>query len=196
MGPVNVLIDLENKRREVYDFRIHYSCERQRLSHTLKDLIDFCQQMSTSDPLLHRGDSKTGVNARSPKKHTLPTRCYSTETAGVVPCWNLEDMFQKDKGYPTPASVLSVSCLPICVYVRTSKVASVAGKCIAGPPTPGKTQSAERPLKGAILSQLYTLLRLPPVTVVIKTITGPNVSPSVSPMMPRLDLVVKLEWES
>ncbi|GAA53577.1 hypothetical protein CLF_110550 [Clonorchis sinensis] len=61
---MNRLVELEHKRREVSDLRIHYSCERQKLSRTLKDLIDFCQQNSPSDPLIHRVKDNKFVEKR------------------------------------------------------------------------------------------------------------------------------------
>ncbi|VDP93689.1 unnamed protein product [Echinostoma caproni] len=51
---MNRMVELENKRREVYDLRIHYSLQRHKVSASLKDLIDYCQQNTASDPLINR----------------------------------------------------------------------------------------------------------------------------------------------
>uniref|UniRef100_A0A146MII8 G protein gamma domain-containing protein n=1 Tax=Schistosoma mansoni TaxID=6183 RepID=A0A146MII8_SCHMA len=54
MSPISKQYEIEIRRREVRDLRIHCACERQKFSRTVLDLINYCQQNILSDPLIHR----------------------------------------------------------------------------------------------------------------------------------------------
>ncbi|CAH8610584.1 unnamed protein product [Heterobilharzia americana] len=54
MPPISKSHEIEIRRREVRDLKIHCARERQRLSQTVLDLINHCQQNIISDPLIHR----------------------------------------------------------------------------------------------------------------------------------------------
>ncbi|KAH8864059.1 guanine nucleotide-binding protein G(I)/G(S)/G(O) subunit gamma-3 [Schistosoma japonicum] len=54
MPPTSKPYEIEIRRREVHDLRIHCGRERQRLSRTVIDLITYCQKNILSDPLIHR----------------------------------------------------------------------------------------------------------------------------------------------
>lgn len=54
MSPISKQYEVEVRRREVRDLRIHCACERQKFSRTVLDLINYCQQNILLDPLIHR----------------------------------------------------------------------------------------------------------------------------------------------